>query len=882
MEAGRQQEQRKKKPYHYLRKYGIALDDTAASLSELEHVAADALSFIQERTGQPFCDAKNRANNKLSRYLRFPQVSSITTFLKWNFYERRMSDTESTNHSEEESNDGNTERSIIFHLIEFQSHGEQSVEDKEPIAARFWLESLQHQYPKSFKRVCLKNCYTYVKRFTPEKSYSIMDRFGIPFEKFVRMFSEDVGQWLGGIVLNSTKDDLYKFASRVPKIKFGEMVYEKPEAKPEKVCWYEIDIEDAFILDMERVLQVLINDGGDKPSYGYKTFGDEDFGIYSLLGSDHGQGASHTLLRLRLEPSKERRKVGKASYGCRTIPLISIQCKKDVTKILQKTKGVVQDAIAMLKTKHLIAVMNDANEVRCSLVPKNASLSLNEGVLYVKHGNEEQKVHYNLSQPPTSFWVVIEGSSDPLCLCDLAAGFEFQGRHGHATCKCINCDLTATEWKKPNHREGVELTLEQLKQLATADVANKVGVKSLPLWDICATKYVPPLLHIAIGICNDLYDHVVHWCLHSNIDYFSNEEQESKIQLFEMKAELQRKTDLSSSNEESELKDDLKKLKRKLYDLKKKKPYTESMKNKAAEIKSSIERLGSRKIVLEAITKRMKDLKRNIAKVKRDINDYAAKREKKSTGICVKLEDFLSANNIAIQAFFGGHMTYITLRQYMKKIDIIMMGNMSRILARIKARNTRPLTKQDADLHEALKPLSIDACKAKIQKITEIFKLLETTFGCLRIIDPTEEELLLAEKFVDDVKTAWIELELSVTPKAHLLFNHAVAASRKFGGLGDKVEEFVEEMHQHSKKQHHLVCRMSGGFEQQMHTTHRNLWVKSHPLVEREGEKVDAYKKRIFTTSGSRDPTAVMRDNNNFDRYTRVLGEDYLSNNYSL
>ena len=82
-----------------------------------------------------------------------------------------------------------------------------------------------------------------------------------------------------------------------------------------------------------------------------------------------------------------------------------------------------------------------------ALVPKNASLSLNEGVLYVKHGNEEQKVHYNLSQPPTSFWVVIEGSSDPLCLCDLAAGFEFQGRHGHATCKCINCDLTATEWK---------------------------------------------------------------------------------------------------------------------------------------------------------------------------------------------------------------------------------------------------------------------------------------------------------------------------------------------------------------------------------------------------------------------------------------------------
>ena len=117
---------------------------------------------------------------------------------------------------------------------------------------------------------------------------------------------------------------------------------------------------------------------------------------------------------------------------------------------------------------------------------------------------------------------------------------------------------------------------------------------------------------------------------------------------------------------------------------------------------------------------------------------------------------------------------------------------------------------------------------------------MDATFGCLRIIDPTEEELLLAEKFVDDVKTAWKELALSVTPKAHLLFNHAVAASRNFGGLGDKVEEFVEEMHQHSKKQHHLVCRMSGGFEQQMHTTHRNLWVKSHPLVEREGEKVDA------------------------------------------
>ena len=216
----------------------------------------------------------------------------------------------------------------------------------------------------------------------------------------------------------------------------------------------------------------------------------------------------------------------------------------------------------------------------------------------------------------------------------------------------------------------------------------------------------------------------------------------------------------------------------------------------------------------------------------------------------------------------------------MTKIEAITKDNESKIVGRLETRQVN----QDSNLHEVLHPITIAACKSKLQKYEEVFELLDATFACLRIIDPTEDEFCLAQQLVDRVKAAWDDLELSVTPKAHILFEHVVPLSRKFGGLGDKVEEFIEEMHQQQKRQTQLVSRMSAGFEAQMRTTHRNLWMNNHPLVERELANVNTFKKRNVSesTSNANTEKADKMKDRNTDRFIKVLGEELYLSNYSI
>ena len=76
----------------------------------------------------------------------------------------------------------------------------------------------------------------------------------------------------------------------------------------------------------------------------------------------------------------------------------------------------------------------------------------------------------------------------------------------------------------------------------------------------------------------------------------------------------------------------------------------------------------------------------------------------------------------------------------------------------------------------------------------------------------------------------WELLDLPRTPKYHLL-PHAVMQMIRFGGLGDKTDEFMEKWHQIMGIQHDLTCKMQGGYKARATTMIRNLWRNSHPRV---------------------------------------------------
>ena len=62
---------------------------------------------------------------------------------------------------------------------------------------------------------------------------------------------------------------------------------------------------------------------------------------------------------------------------------------------------------------------------------------------------------------------------------------------------------------------------------------------------------------------------------------------------------------------------------------------------------------------------------------------------------------------------------------------------------------------------------------------------------------------------IQGLEKLWRELYLTITPKMHILTNHTIDQVIQFGGIVDKVEDFVEKFHQTGKRLDHLVAQMN-------------------------------------------------------------------------
>ena len=124
----------------------------------------------------------------------------------------------------------------------------------------------------------------------------------------------------------------------------------------------------------------------------------------------------------------------------------------------------------------------------------------------------------------------------------------------------------------------------------------------------------------------------------------------------------------------------------------------------------------------------------------------------------------------------------------------------------------------------------------------ETFQLLDATFAGLRIIALTEEEINFTQRAIRLLKHYWVDkLKLSITPKAHMIFEHAINDKgtgdvQKFGGLGDKTDEWGEKWHQTMEKARNKVRGMIG-FKNKSKTIIKNLWRDSDPRVRRKLEE---------------------------------------------
>jgi hypothetical protein len=79
-----------------------------------------------------------------------------------------------------------------------------------------------------------------------------------------------------------------------------------------------------------------------------------------------------------------------------------------------------------------------------------------------------------------------------------------------------------------------------------------------------------------------------------------------------------------------------------------------------------------------------------------------------------------------------------------------------------------------------------------------MYTSLGTSYSFLWQILPSDDYMQTLRENIECARKIWVEnLKISATPKAHSLFDgHAYEQHKQLGGIGDKLEDFVEKGHQ--------------------------------------------------------------------------------------
>ena len=546
--------------------------------------------------------------------------------------------------------------------------------------------------------------------------------------------------------------------------------------------------------------------------------------MFIILGADHGAGKSRYLIRTNILDSKSRRtNDNKTDYGTRTLQFAEIDCKKDVYQIQQKIAPVINEAKKKIESSMLVAVKNENNDVKCIFIPKDAKFirTISKENHFCLEYTYENTIHVHklniIAIGAAVLWTVIPHFK-MVVAGDLSFFATSTGRDGHSHCRCTYCPLTASEWSNPHHTPTPDenlLTLSQLQKYAsiysskTSTKPDTKGVIMSPLLDFEPEDYITPLLHLLIGIVNKGWISMCHF-----LDEFVENVSEYEFGLKEKI--LNHELSIAEIIEEVEIR-------------------TVNRNMALAERTHDTEAKETYQNEKEMLTKLAKSKKEETKKL-RDLKILLEAEKKKRLGDEISIENslfcILESSNIKKQHFHGGAMNGVCCRRLLDNTKVIF----EKVINLVHKKVSMNIRRRNNNVCKLTKVINTSK---------SLFECMDVVFSKLRILDPTMEEINEMTVGIKGLETLWIELDLSMTPKMHILCNHTIKQVKRFGGIADKVEDFVEKSHQVGNKLDALVARMqSQCFRQQELVKIRRQWLSSDPAVSKQICHIHQSKKR--------------------------------------
>jgi len=532
-----------------------------------------------------------------------------------------------------------------------------------------------------------------------------------------------------------------------------------------------------------------------------------------VTGGDHGQGAFQAGCQVVIVFS-DKDDLPSIVFD---IGVAEVICRKDNSEVLQATIG-----------PHLTAGYQ-------GIVDKELTIGLNEdGEIKCSFGNGD-----GLSQKMTP-------TKEVYVVGDLAFYAMVLGREHSSGSRCYLCRMSAKEFAKALKR-GEAWTYELMNDLVSQMQNGKPleGCKQRAWWQmIKLANYLVPLLHELIGIGNDIYDNFRDYvneeieCLDpkevatrrkvglcektidaeaAKRDGWDNSVKGTKLKslkgmiyrrntalsklgvitspaapaassrsdcIDDLLAEIDEYVETDDATEDDDVVTDggtatqptaaatvaantNSNIKKRIA------KYQKEIKEKQAEMKPLKD---ERDVIAKDVTKG----RALLARLKKKLTEFRSTRKKSKDGIESQMLRVLKIIGVELTRYHGGSLAGMDIKKVIANASFVFDE-----FAKILKAGKKEDSVSDDDIDEV--------CRQHKQ----LFVLWDGAFAAARTINPTEEDHALYSRFVTAAVNCHIKVGCSVTHKVHLMGAHVAWQMRTIpGGLGEKMEDWVELQHQ--------------------------------------------------------------------------------------
>ena len=186
----------------------------------------------------------------------------------------------------------------------------------------------------------------------------------------------------------------------------------------------------------------------------------------------------------------------------------------------------------------------------------------------------------------------------------------------------------------------------------------------------------------------------------------------------------------------------------------------------------------------DAFAKKVKKGRALLGRLKKKLTKFRSTRKKSKDGIEAKFLRVLKTINVELTRYHGGSFTGVDIKKIIANASYVF----DEFTTILKA-NNRTGNWNDTQIEELC------------EQHKRLFLLWDGAFSAARTINPTEEDFIMYSRFVRAAVKCHVEVGCSVTHKVHLMVSHVLTQMRTIpGGLGKKMEDWVELQHQSGKR----------------------------------------------------------------------------------